>query len=406
MLAGCPGFDVPQSGAQLGVEEEVLAKNDRAERLIRLIEIRRQGHECLADKRIISAIDDLILLIKSHKIAIADRNSSGVVWNQKSILQFIGDAFDPLLQEIIPKGSLAFSELTKGGTPLPLIDHLSKANLRRIADNLETAAQALEECFVPEIDDWDTMLMRGESLSVVAEIIDAVREALPPDPPRWCSACFRRARSSREYCIVHSPSHLVENDTSYRKAKRLRDVLPNNVGKAWGNYMIQRRALGESVELISNPEDVPDSFSIHARAFYVIPEVKNLVDKAQQSSWSTISAEWDNLLVSDFQHTSALLKHRPSELNNWNEFATHLLEVLDDRDEDSRHPFWILNILACAEEWIKAEQENQDGRATDTERKVVELFRNGVTDAKEIAVRVSKSKQYIYRILKSNGLRK
>lgn len=170
--------------------------------------------------------------------------------------------------------------------------------------------------------------------------------------------------------------------------------------------MIQRRALGESVELISDPEDVPDSFSIHARAFYVIPEVKNLVDKAQQSPWSTISTEWDNLLVSDFQHTSALLKHRPSEFNNWNEFATHLLEVLDDRYEDSRHPFWILNILACAEEWIKAEQENKDGRTTDTERRVVELFRNGVTDAKEIAVRVSKSKQYIYRILKSNGLRK
>lgn len=406
MLAGCPGFDVPQSGTQLGVEEEVLEKNDRAERLIRLIEIRRQSHERLADKRIISAIDDLTLLIKSHKIAIADRNSSGSVWNQKSILQFIGDAFDPLLQEIIPKGSLAFSELTKGGTPLPLIDHLSKANLRRIADNLKTAAQALEECFVPEIDDWDTMLMRGESLSVVAEIIDAVREALPPDPPRWCSACFRRARSSREYCIVHSPSYFVENDTSYRKAKKLRDVLPSNVVKAWGNYMIQRRALGESVELISDPEDVPDSFSIHARVFYVIPEVKNLVDKAQQSPWSTISTEWDNLLKSDFQHTSTLLIHRPSEFNNWNEFATHLLEVLDDRYEDSRHPFWILNILACAEEWIKAEQENQDGRTTDTERRVVELFRNGVTDAKEIAVRVSKSKQYIYRILKSNGLRK
>jgi hypothetical protein len=403
LCTGSTGCEKTKTVTEPGEGCEAITDNERRKGLVLLLGAIRKNHK-RAVPRIVGAIDTLIHVIDSHEIAIADWNRSGTVFNRQSIIQYIGDVFDPLLEEVIPVGSLAWITLDEGGTPLPLSDHLkSKKNLPRIADNLKSAAQVLEDNYHVKINDWSNIVNRGESLSAVAEILYAIWDALPSDTLQWCSACFRRTHANSKYCGLHTPSHIADNDSIYRYAIKLKKSLPSDVLKAWERYNRERRVLGESFELICNLEDVP--ISIHFRGKLTSPELKIMVEKSLQSPWSVAFYEWKHLL-SSLQYASLLINRSPSEFNNWDDFSTYILQVLDDRDEDSRHPLWIFNILLCAEDWLKAERGNLDGRTTDTESRVVDLFRNGITDPKELVKRFSMSKKTIYGILNRNGLRK
>lgn len=380
----------------------VVKNDERRKGLILLLGAISKNHKRAAPP-IVGAINQLIQFIESHEIAIADWNRSGSVGNRKSILQYIGEVFGPPLDEITPIGSLALITLDRGGTPPPLIDHLkSKKNLPKIAGNLKLAAQIIEDNFNSPSNDWSAMVRTGESLSAVAEILYAIWDTLPSETLQWCSRCFRRAHKNSKYCDLHTPKNIAVHDTAYRHSKKIWRYLPSDVLIAWEEYKAKRTALDESFELICDPEDL--SVSPHSK-YFIAPLIKNMVDRTQQLPWCQASSDWECLLVG-FHHIQQLLNRKPSEFNNWNDFSTYILGALNDRNEDSRHPFWILNILFCAEDWLKYEQGNLDGRITDTGRVVVDLFQTGVTDPKELAKRVGISKQVIYRILKRNGLRK
>jgi len=373
---------------------------DSVTRLIYAISTRRDNHKRLADQRIINSIDSLLLLIQTKKIAFSDRNSSGKVWGRHSILKNISDQFDPVLNELLPVGSFAWCEMRDLGTRLPLKNHMSKDNLQKISDNLRSTCQTIENCYDSEFDNWDKMVQVGESLTAVAEIIDAVREALPIISLQWCDLCFRRVVFGKKYCHVHNSYSL--NDTNYRKAKRIRATMDVETIKKWRIYMTERRVFGDSVVLVASPEDSLDSVFHNSRILRINPDDKNLAEKTLQSDWADASAKWKETVSFNYPLISKKLKMQPSEFESWEKYSTYLLTVIQDKDEDSRHPFWILNILDCAEEWFLSEHKFKDGRTSETENEINKLFNDGVTSPVEIAKRIGKSKQYVYRILKNN----
>ena len=102
----------------------------------------------------------------------------------------------------------------------------------------------------------------------------------------------------------------------------------------------------------------------------------------------------------DFPKIFALIGRGPGEFQDWDEFCTHLLVVLEDLLEESKHPYWLLHIMACAEDWLTLTESKIDGRKTTTKARILKLFERGVKDPKEIAKLVGTSKQYVYRVLK------
>ncbi|MDH2918878.1 MAG: hypothetical protein PXX73_06770 [Sideroxydans sp.] len=336
-----------------------MAKSEESEVLIPWLKAISLDHK-RAPPSVHLAIDRLIQVISSNRIAIADWNRSGSVWNRKSILRCIVDFFDPLLLEVIPVDSLVWIQLRLEGAPLPLSTHLkSKVNIVKFADNLKRAIQVLEGDSSISGEDWKIIVIQGESLSAVAAILYAISCTLPNETPHWCSACFRRANGFRKYCRLHKPSDVTANDTAYRKAIKLQKSLPQEVLCAWAAYRFNRTHLEESFELISGVEDETSFY--FSKGVVTSSLLKSVVEKTMVLPWYVVSQEWDDLL-NDFQHVSSLLARSPVDFKGWNEFSAYLLKVLNDIDEETTHPFWILNIICCADEWLKAEKEAVDGR--------------------------------------------
>jgi hypothetical protein len=380
---------------------EQVSVNERNSRLAKQFESCRQYFQFSVDDKITQAIQDLIDLVKKHEVTIPHRNHSSPVFNRASILEHVCRVFDPALQEIVPVDSHAWNTLSELGTPLPLSSHLnSSKNLLLLANNLKKSVQVLEDSFEPRTDDWEIMVKRGESLIAVAEILDEIRFSLPVISLRWCEACFRRRRQDRKYCGLHTAGQASGKDTANRKSKNLSKALPPATIVSWKIYRSIRRALGDSIELASYPEDIQESFLIHGGLLMVDPSLKTLVDVTLNLPWSWASPRWEYILRQDFPKIFALIGRGPSEFQDWDEFCTHLLVVLEDLLEESKHPYWLLHIMACAEDWLTSTESKIDGRQTTTKARILKLFERGVGDPKEIAKLVGTSKQYVYRVLK------
>jgi hypothetical protein len=392
-------------------EDRSPGESERSVRLLSLLENSRQNHDGLTRSgvqgamAILDAMDELIRLVQEHKIAIADGNSSGSLWGRKSILEHIGKLFDPPLKELIPYGKLAWATLDRHGTGLPLAPHLqSKDSCLRIANSLKMAAQVLEEYFNPSTDDWKLVVCWSEGLHAVAEIMEALYIVLPKVRLRWCHSCFRRTHGNNKYCSLHTPGRSTAQDTSHRKGKKLHAALPTEIVQFWKSYRATRSTLGESVQPISCANDLSTTLPVDARIITVHTEVHQLVTCTEKLKWQRASAHWEILLSSDFPAASCLLHRRPAEFQDWNGFAGHILAALEDTHEQTRHPLWILNILACAEDWLTAELTNADKRKTGTPDEIEAIFRSGIIDPREIADLVGKSRQYVYRIIRTRKL--
>jgi len=411
LLKGISDPLLPSQNDLKQIREDKLTENGLNSKLIRLITVSRHAHRNLADPSILNVTDELLDLLKAKEICIPERNIHRVVFGRISIIEHICRVFDPLLSGIIPIGTLAWTELAKGSTPLPLSDHLhSKDNLYRFASNLKSAAQVLEEWFHPEVvsdGGWETMKRRGESLSLVAEIFDAIREVIQEVPPMWCGICFRRALVGIDYCGLHSTSKLLKNDTRYRNEKPIRASLSDDVIQQWERYKRTRIYFGESVELVSNPNELDASISVNAKIIIVSPELKKLVDQTLFLHWNKVRDEWESLFEVEFRYASVLLVRRPSEFGEWSLFAGYMLDVFKDTGESTSHPFWILYIIVCADQWLKALHENSDKMEfTDNQLKIKKIFKSGITNASEIAAKLGLTREYVSSIIKKYGLRK
>jgi hypothetical protein len=392
------GLGLPSANQKKGA---AMSENERNFRLASQFENCRQHYELSAHGAITQATQDLIDLVKTREITIPHRNHHWPIFSRTSILEHVTQLFDPALDEIIPKDSLAWNKLNQLGTPLPLSNHLnSKVNLLVLANNLKTAAEVLEDSFESKTDDWETTVKRGESLNAVADILDEIRFSLPVISFRWCEACFRRCRPDRKYCGLHTAGRAGGKDTANRKYKNLRRALRPDTLASWKAYMSSRQALGDAVELVSYPEDIPIPFPAHGRLIKVASPVRTLVDVTLDLPWSMVSPRWEYILRHDFPKIFALIGRSPNEFQAWDEFAAAILAILEDAFEESKHPFWLLHIMDYAEEWLTLGQSKIDGRQTTTKARISELFESGVKDPTEIAKLVGKSKQYVYRILK------
>jgi hypothetical protein len=384
--------------------DAAISLSERNSRLASQFEICRQDNEFSANNKITQATQCLIDFVKTHEVTIPNRNHRQPVFNRISILEHVSRLFDPALHEIIPRDSHAWNKLNQLRTPLPLSSHLnSSENLLVIANNLISAAQILGDEFETGADDWSTIEKRGESLTAVADILDEIRFSLPVISLRWCEACFRRCRPDRKYCSLHTAGKAGGTDTANRKSKNLKKTLRPDTLASWNTYTSSRRALGDAVELVSYPEDIPVPFPVHGRLIMVAPSVKTLVDVTLDLPWSWASQRWEYILRHDFPKIFSLIGRGSSEFQEWDEFAAAILATLEDTFEESKHPFWLLHIMACAEEWLTSEQGKIDGRQTTTKARISALFNSGVKDPKEIARVVGKSKQYVYRVLKLNA---
>jgi hypothetical protein len=371
-----------------------------------------------ADKRLIGEMRKLLKLIQSNNFAISANNlSNGLIWDRVDICKHIAEIFDPILCDIFPPKSVAFECFRNGGTPIPFGSQLVRNNLQLISDNLFNAIGALEQSFsLSDHDELKDLRRQGESLRCFFELIYSLILAMPHQPIlEWCQLCFRQADLRGRLCTLHSLSHL--DDTEYRKLQNIRrkldesenSVLQNDISikkqtsefeiRKWHDYHSIRRIAGDSITLLYPDDDVPTHDDSYV-TMSVDPLIKLVVDMTTSADWSIAAEYWSNTISRKFPIIFSSLPLKPEECSNWNEYAQSILTTLEDAHEDTRHPFWILCILMCAEEWSVAESQNSiDGRKTKTKDEIFKLRNSGMTSPTEIAKIVGTTPQYVSKIL-------
>ena len=100
----------------------------------------------------------------------------------------------------------------------------------------------------------------------------------------------------------------------------------------------------------------------------------------------------------------ALFNNNPQSYNSWTEFVQALYAALENKHEHTRHPLWIIYMLAEADVWLKYEAAEKDRRTTDSSESIERLHAAGQTRSTEIAKLIGKSRQYVTKVKKKKGL--
>ncbi len=327
-----------------------------------------------------TALGQLIEQVDKVEIARSEKNTSGIVFGKVSITKIISEYWSPVFNESIPESSHANWYLQHYGTSMSLsfADHVQKFDgLNEYADLILEARDAIE---VYEGDDIPNLMYQIECLDVTASIIEAVVKAF--DKYCWCEMCFRRTADNRKYCREHKRNeHLGPGINS--RGELIKSRLTRQTFTLFNLYQDRRNLLGDSVHVLSRPEQIPYETSSEWRSISFSTPICVFEDIGDIRYWENRKSQWDELFES-MPFLKEKLKTIPSGFSSWELFSSALLSAIQDNDEKTKHPLWILHIAILAERWFEAESKIVDRRRTDTNVSINKFLNEGIRQS-EIA---------------------
>jgi hypothetical protein len=167
--------------------------------------------------------------------------------------------------------------------------------------------------------------------------------------------------------------------------------------KSWLQYQSLRKLLFNGFKL-SNVGHMPTPAEQHLAHIVERVEFIEIVEKTLACPWNEVAPFWEIILGANCPTLNRKFR-RPTCFDSWDEFAEHLLEIIEDKFEDTHHPYWLLKILVIAEQWEVFRSNFRDGRTNDTAEKVWKL-RDEKMAIQKIASAVKISRQQVSNILK------
>ena len=350
----------------------------------------RHPPECDLTTPLKTALDQLIESLSGTPIAVSNKNRSGFVWGRVSVLSKIAEFLGPVMDQVIPEGSLAWTTLQEAGSPFPFAKQVSVVGkLPKFTRNMILARDALDFCLASGRDDVLKIRRQGEFLNTAAAILEAVSRAFDSQTYHWCCICFRRTVNDRRYCREHKRSDKT-GPGLLLKGRRVRDALSNQTARLFDLYRSRRRALGENVQLLSAPTSIPRQMQSDWRAITVHPMIEALAESKVVLQWPDEAEGWDKLFES-MPLLSQRLQQRPSDFKSWEQFSKALMSKISDTKENTAHPYWVLQVAILAERWVEAEQKTSDRRTTARSVEIIKLLKAGMKQT-DIAKRLEVTK--------------
>jgi hypothetical protein len=352
----------------------------------------------LADPSILHGIDNFLSLIARQELAFAKNNRSGVVYGRYSVMQNFCNIFNPLLIQLISQSRLIDDELKFNDISLPLVKELISSDQCNLYAFKFRNAAAHFDCLAERSHDQNTEFIRcGESLKLIAEILQIILSLIRTESFTWCKFCFRRAVVNFEYCKIHYSTNETIQDTNYRKANRTYKSLDSAVIQMWAKHR-SLRSVGEESFLLVADNSPPKEIYQNETALPMSEEKITFVSDTITKSWSEMSSEW-NAIIYCFPEISKRFTQSAETYTSWDDFVSALFQALEEPIETTRHPLWAINILKDAEAWFAAEVKFSDRRQNDTLDKVAGLYQNGYSEY-EIASKLNLTTKHILQLVR------
>lgn len=370
--------------------------------------VRNRSHFKLANDQLKTGIDNFCHRLQTENIIHSSINSSGTAWKSKSLISCFCETFDPILTALFPQNSYAYHYLKLNQVQIPLADHLiKKESCSEFSSNVKTAIYGLER-LIPvgdqfnsphqsvEPSEWNLVCKDGESLELLASLLDAIYQELNlNDEVKWCEVCFRIARNVSNYCDTHNPS---ENDTNYRRGLKIKKSIPKSENLKFLRLRSKRNSFKEDFFLITAPSDMPDEITHKTNCLPVDNFIKKLVSDTESQQWKVISKAW-GLVLQTIPVVSKRFDNDPNNFHSWDEFLSALLIAIDNLHEKTKHPYWILLMLAEAEIWFSIEDSFTKLSPTSKKNEIERLLSQGLRNS-EIVKQLSVSNAYVSELRK------
>ena len=353
------------------------------------------------DKRLHAATAEFCELLKTVNISHSSKNSSGKTWGAKSLSICFCEIFDPILIETFPIDSCAYQHLQKKKISIPLLKHLQhKKNIQNVANSINQVIFELES-LIPigayntqyasaKPSDWAKIQKDTENLQLISRLLAAIHSQLGfKCELKWCDICFRMANTSSDYCQLHSS----KNDTAYRKALQVRKLIPFDLLEKFYRQNSKREALSDSFTIAAYSEEFTARIKLDTSVIYVDKVIKDLVDETLNFEWPAVSKNWD-LILETTPHVSKRYEKKAIDFTNWQQFVSYSKTVLDNHNDDTQNPYWIIMMLAEAELWLSFEEELAHKKVRPKKDEVIKLIAKGMRNC-EIINQIKVSNSYV-----------
>lgn len=355
----------------------------------------------LADPIILQGIDDFVSVIAREELAFSWKGRGGIAYGRRSIISIFCDLFDPLLTQLKSQSSRLSSELEFNDISLPLANRLTSLDdCNFLAFKFRNSAAHCDYLGEHSNGPRGEIIRNGESLNVIAEILQIIISTIRTDRITWCKFCFRRAEANSDYCRIHRSTTSSPQDTLYRKANRIYKSLDSAAMKMRAKHRSLRSFGGESFLLMPNKSPAKIIY-LGETWLTASKEMMVVVDAVINRPWPEIASDWNDA-ISSFSEISIRFTQPAETFASWDDFVSALFLALEEPIETTRHPIWVVDILKDAETWFVAERENSDKRKNGTRLKVLALAQQGASAA-EIATRLGSTEKYIAEILRNSG---
>ncbi len=322
-----------------------------------------------------TALEQLIKKVDTTKIARSKKNTSGIVFGRVSISKIISEYWSPVFNEAVPESSYSYWFLQRYGTSMSLsfADHVQNFDgLNEYADLILRARDAIK---INAGDNYSELMYQGECLDVTASIIKGVVRAF--DQCCWCNICFRRSAAGRKYCREHKRTEDIGPGVT-EKGKSTQKGLTDQTLGLLCLYRLRRNLLKESFHCSLGPESIPSEITINWRSINLSPPINIFIENFEDDCyWENSKSQWDALFeLMPFLREK--LNNNPSSYSSWKLFLSAFLKSIQDLDEKTMHPLWVLHIVVIAERWFEVDSKNVDRRRTNTAVSIKELLNKGM----------------------------
>lgn len=372
--------------------------SDRKRVLLFQLKLCFGDHRRVPDRRILILLRQTIRLIEANEIAIPTSSTRKMIFGKVSLSNYVSENWGPILDSFFYKGSIWSSELSSMGAQQPPSLHFDNwSNFVKLEKMIRIAISCVHDYPTQSLDAEKELLRDAESLCALSDIFFAIVNFMPKIPLNWCRSCFRRAKHNRHYCREHKPSITGENDTNYKKSKRARKFLSQNLEKYWESYRIARNLNGGSISFILKVNDIP--MDLDGSGLIVSSDVREIVYATQEGDWSSVAFIWQDL-IDKLPGLAKLILRKPSEFLCWSDFVVYCMEILKDPFEDTKNPYWIMQLFYIANDYFLNFEFNSDRRLTNTDELVVQYILVEGKSVKEVEDILGISTSYIYRVIR------
>lgn len=353
-------------------------------KLIALFQSLKDSYET-TDILLRSGIDGFCQILQNEHVIYSYKNTGGTIWGAKSLVVCFCEIFDPILIKIFPINSYASRYLQNQQISFPLLKYLQyKEKIKDVANSIDQVIIELESLIpftnkhlqhasVP-LSDWVNIQKDAENLQLLSRLLDTINSQIGiKRGMKWCSICFRMANTASDYCQIHGS----KDDTAYRKALHVRKLIPFDLLEKFYRQNSKREALGDSFTIAAYSDELPAQVKPDTLLIYADKVIKDLVEDTQNLEWSAVSKNWDSILET-VPHVSMRCERKATDFISWSQFVNYIKKALENHNDNTLHPYWIIMMLTEAENWLSFEEELAQKKVSPKKDQVIKLLAEGM----------------------------